>query len=81
MPVPVFCCFWFQKFYTGNILGNGWDKNQKSYICRGNTENRSGDETEHQGDHTPQAPGAGGATLATALRRLFAYLILDTGIP
>ena len=29
----------------------------------------------------PQAPGAGGATLATALRRLFAYLILDIGIP
>ena len=27
------------------------------------------------------APGAGGATLATALRCLFAYLILDTGIP
>ena len=27
------------------------------------------------------APGAGGATLATALHRLLAYLILDTGIP
>ena len=26
-------------------------------------------------------PGVGGATLATALRRLFTYLILDMGIP
>ena len=57
VPVPVFCCFWFQKSYTGNILGNGRDKNQKSYICRGNTENRSGDETEQQGDHTTPRRG------------------------
>ena len=26
VPVLVFCCFWFQKSYTGNILGIGRDK-------------------------------------------------------
>ena len=57
VPVPVFCCFWFQKSYTGNILGNGRDKNQKSYICRGNTENRSENEMEHQGNHTTPRRG------------------------
>ena len=34
--------FVFQKSCTGNILGNGWDKNQKSYNCRDNTEDREG---------------------------------------
>ena len=52
MLVPVFCCFWFQKSYTGNILGNRRDKNQKSYNCRGNTEDREGVEDTQQGGHT-----------------------------
>ena len=52
MPVPVFCCFWFQKSYTENILGNGRDKNQKSYNYRDNTEDQEGVEDTQQGGHT-----------------------------
>ena len=59
VPVPVFCCFWFQKSYTGNILGNGRDKNQKSYICRDNTEDREGVEDTQQGGHTLARRGPG----------------------
>ena len=73
MPVPIFCCFWFQKSYTRNILGNRRDKNQKCYICRDNTEEREVVEDTQQGGHTYArrglalaTPGAGGATLATA---------------
>ena len=88
VPVPVFCSFWFQKSYTGNILGNGQDKNQRSYIFRGNTEDRSGDETEQQGGHTLARRslaldrawhrcGPPGHRLTLPLR----LLILDTGIP
>src|SRR6266480_3319289 len=29
---PVFCCFWFQKSYTENILGIGRDKSRNSYF-------------------------------------------------
>ena len=32
VPVPVFCCFWFQKSYTGNILEIGWNKKRSSYF-------------------------------------------------
>ena len=32
MPVPIFCCFWFQKSYTGNILGIGRNKSPRSYF-------------------------------------------------
>ena len=82
MPVPVFCCFWFQKSYTGNILGNGRDKNQKSYNCRDNTEDREGVEDMQQGGHTLARRGLGlDCAWHTALRRLSAYLFLDTGIP
>src|SRR6266567_4422514 len=31
---PVFCCFWFQKSYTGNILGIGRNKSRNSYFSR-----------------------------------------------
>ena len=52
VTVLVFCCFWFQKSNTGNILENGRDKNQKSYNCRDNTEDREGVEDTQQGGHT-----------------------------
>jgi hypothetical protein len=33
VPVPCFLLFFvFQKWYTGNILGIGWNKSQKSYF-------------------------------------------------
>jgi hypothetical protein len=31
---PVFCCFVFQKSYTGNIFGIGRNKFQKSYFSQ-----------------------------------------------
>ena len=36
--LPVSCCFWFQKSYTGNILGIGRNKNPTSYFSRKYTE-------------------------------------------
>ena len=51
--------FWFQKSYTRNILGIGWDKNQRLYIHRDTTEVQEGDEVEHQGDLTHPRRGLG----------------------
>ena len=58
------CQFLFSAIFgfrnpTGNILGNGRDKNQKSYICRGNTEDREGVEDTQQGGHTYARRGLG----------------------
>ena len=52
MPVPVFCYFLLQKSYTGNIPEIGRDKDRSSYFYRVETEDREGDEVEHQGGHT-----------------------------
>ena len=52
VPVPVFCCFWFQKSYTGNILGIGRDKSQCSYFYRAEAEDQRLVEDESQGGHT-----------------------------
>ena len=59
MPVPVFCCFWFQKSCRGNILGIGRDKNRSSYIYRANTEDREGVEDTQQGGHILAKRGLG----------------------
>ena len=45
-------CFWFQKSYTGNILGIGREKNRRSYIYRANTEDREGVKEGQQGGQT-----------------------------
>ena len=55
----VFCCFWFQKSYTGNILGIGRDKSRRSYIYRANTEDREGVKDTQQGGHTHPRHGLG----------------------
>ena len=57
MPVPVFCCFWFQKSYTGNILGIGRDKSQCSYFYRAEAKVRKRDKDGQPGAHT--TPGRG----------------------
>ena len=46
-------------FRSGNILGNGRDKNQKSYNCRDNTEDQEGVEDTQQGGHTYARRGLG----------------------
>ena len=57
MPVPVFCCFWFQKSYTGNILGIGRDKSQSSYFYRAEAGVRR--ETKTRAEAATPALGAG----------------------
>src|SRR6266567_9623304 len=37
---PVFCCFWFLKSYTENILGIGRNKSRNSYFPRNTLEHR-----------------------------------------
>ena len=59
VPVPVFCCFWFQKSYIGNILGIGRDKNQCSYFYRAETEVWSEVEEGSQAGHTMPRSGPG----------------------
>jgi hypothetical protein len=44
--------FVFQKSYTGNILGIGWNKSQSSYFSRHETKS----EAETEGDQGPGAP-------------------------
>ena len=57
MPVPVFCCFWFQKGCSGNILGIGRNKSPGSYFSRKVPQVRRGDEDGPGGPHT--IPGRG----------------------
>ena len=49
MPVPVFCCFWFQKSCSANILGIGRNKLPRSYFSRHVHEVRRRDEGGHRG--------------------------------
>ena len=52
MPVPVFCCFVFQKSYTANILGIGQFEDRSSYFYRAEAADLEGVEEEAQGRHT-----------------------------
>ena len=58
MPVPVFCCFWFQKSCSGNILGIGRNKSQSPYFHDTYTEYK-GEKEEGRGPPSP-CHGAGG---------------------
>jgi hypothetical protein len=49
--------FVFQKSYTGNILGIGWNESQSSYLPDTKTESRGETETD-QGADTPQVVSA-----------------------
>src|SRR3954447_20154567 len=52
MPDPVFCCFWFQKSYTGNILGIARFEDRSSYFYRAEAADLEGVEEGQQGSHT-----------------------------
>ena len=64
VSVTVFCYFWFQKSYTGNIFGIGRDKSQCFYFYRAEAGVRKRDEDEQPGGCPWPAPRAGVATLA-----------------
>ena len=65
MPVPVFCCFWFQKGCSGNILGIGRNQRQTSYFSRKAPEHRRRVGEGPGGHHTiwRRGPGLGRAGL------------------
>ena len=52
MPVPVFCCFWFQKGCSGNILGIRRNEDPTSYFSRNLPESQRGTRGGPQGAHT-----------------------------
>jgi hypothetical protein len=52
MPQCQFSIFVFQKSYTGNILGIGRNKSQKSRYSQELPEDRRGDGEVPQGAHT-----------------------------
>ena len=64
MPVPVFCCFWFQKSYTGNILGIGRFESRSSYFHVTKTES----EGESKGSHRAATPCLGTSSPGPAPR-------------
>ena len=53
-PVSIFCCFWFHKSYTGNILRIARDKNPGSYFTVTYTESKGESEEGHE---APTPPG------------------------
>ena len=53
--LPVFCCFWFQKSYTGNILRIGRNENPVSYFLDTYTESK----WEKEGSHEAPTPRGG----------------------
>jgi hypothetical protein len=60
VPVPCFfAIFVFQKSYTGNILGIGWNKSQSSYFSRHETESKA----EKEGGQRAATPPMAQATL------------------
>ena len=73
VPVPIFCCFWFQKSYIGNILRIGRNKLRSSYFHETKTESEGESKTSHRAA-TPgpgaawpwPAPGGGVGPLASA---------------
>jgi hypothetical protein len=46
-----FAIFVFQKSYTGNILGIGWNKSRSSYFSRHKTESKAETEGSHGQPH------------------------------
>ena len=59
---PVFCCFWFQKVTSGNILGIARNKRPSPYFSNTYTES----EGETKGSHEVAKPQAGAAVGPTA---------------
>jgi hypothetical protein len=57
MPVPVFCCFEFQKSYKGNILGIGRNQARSPYFAVTYTESKG--ETERSQEVATPGGGAG----------------------
>src|SRR6266513_53511 len=64
---PVFCCFWFQKSYTGNILGIGRNKSRNSYFSRNLPEHRRGVASRPRGGNTHPRRGQGLAAPRTGV--------------
>ena len=56
---PVFCCFWFQKVTSGNILGIARNKRPSPYFSNTYTESEGETKTRHE-VAKPQAGAAGG---------------------
>src|SRR5215203_4825997 len=52
VPVVVFCCFWFQKSYKGNILGIGRNQRPGSYFSTKLPEDRRDYEVGPRGGQT-----------------------------
>jgi hypothetical protein len=82
----VFCCFVFQKSYTGNILGIGWNKSQTSYFSRTRVRVQSRDGGGLGPSHTlgRRGPGPDHATRgeppwSTSWCRPSAYIFLSMG--
>jgi hypothetical protein len=80
--------FVFQKSYTGNIFGIGWNKSWSSYFPRSVTESKA--ETEgsqeaatppHSTGHPQVAPGPGVAPWSTSQHRPFTYIFPSMGKP
>ena len=77
----VFCCFSFQKSYTGNILGIGRNENLASYFLETYTESK-GEKEESPEASTPPggaapplaAPGSGVGLTGALDHRTLAYL-------
>jgi hypothetical protein len=63
VPVPIFCCFLFQAFTEGNILGIGRNKSRSFYFADTNTESKGEMETSNE----PATPGGGVAHPLVAL--------------
>ena len=90
-PVVVFCCFWFQKSYKGNILGIGRNQRPGSYFSTKLPEDRKDYEVGRRGAATPGPRGQGwglAALLCGALAsppdlpfRLLKAFIANTPVP
>ena len=85
---PIFCCFSFQKSYTGNILGIARDENPPSYIAvtytetEGEMEGGCGAPTPPTGvGPTPDAPGGGVGPTGLPRGQAFAHIYLFDGKP
>ena len=85
---PVFCCFWFQKVTSGNILGIARNKRPSPYFFNTYTES----EGETKGSHEvakpqasaavgPAAPPGGLGPSGVRRHRPFAYLFPETRNP
>ena len=90
-PVAVFCCFWCQIAYKGNILGIGRNQRPGSYFSTKLPEDRRRYEVGPRGDATlgRRGPGPGRAALAcgapvsppTPPFRLLKAFVANTPVP